>query len=381
MAQLLDVVRSLAAAGITVVVVEQSVNVATSLAGRAVFMERGQVRFSGPTAELVERPDLLRSVFLGAAAVGTRPRRRTRAAAAPVRFRSGEADRGSAVALDVSDLSKAFGGVAALDGVTLSVAEGEIVGIIGANGSGKTTLLDVCSGFMVSDSGRVRLWGQDVSGMGAAERADHKMGRVFQDARLFPSLTVAETLAVALETSVEVRDPFACLLRLGSVVDSEGAVEERVEELLEEMGLERFRDSFISELSTGTRRIVELGCALAHRPSVLLLDEPSSGIAQRESEALGQLLLRLREQTGATFVVVEHDVPLVSSMADRLICLDLGRVIAEGRPEEVLAEPAVVAAYLGTDAAAIARSGSRSGNGGRTRGVRSRPKASLPAAR
>ena len=154
-----------------------------------------------------------------------------------------------------------------------------------------------------------------------------------------------------------------------------------MEELLAEMGLSRFRDSFISELSTGTRRIVELGCVLAHRPSVLLLDEPSSGIAQRESEALGHLLLRLREQTGATFVVVEHDVPLVSSIADRIVCLDLGRVIAEGPPQEVLANPAVVGAYLGTDEATIARSGSGPGAGRRGRPVKSPRGASLPLAR
>ena len=118
-----------------------------------------------------------------------------------------------------------------------------------------------------------------------------------------------------------------------------------------------FRSRRFVELSTGSRRIVDLACVLAHAPSVLLLDEPSSGIAQREAEALGPLLLRIREQTGATLLVIEHDVPLLLSIADRLIALDLGEVIAEGDPQEVVQRPAVVQSYLGTNEAAIARSG------------------------
>jgi branched-chain amino acid transport system ATP-binding protein len=147
------------------------------------------------------------------------------------------------------------------------------------------------------------------------------------------------------------------MLRTGPVRDSEAAAADAVRGLIERMGLDRYKDAFVSELSTGTRRVVELACVLAHDPSVLLLDEPTSGIAQRESEALGRLLLELRDQTGATFLIIEHDVPLVASIADRLVCLHLGRVIAEGRPRDVLQSPEVVAAYLGEDAAAIARSG------------------------
>jgi branched-chain amino acid transport system ATP-binding protein len=199
--------------------------------------------------------------------------------------------------------------------------------------------------------------GREITRLSPARRASQGLGRVFQDARLFPSLTVADTLATALEQSVPVRDPLAEALGLSAVVHSEEAIRDRVEELLVEMGLERYRDSFISELSTGTRRVVELACAVAHRPTVLLLDEPTSGIAQRESEALGELILGLREQTGAAFVVIEHDVPLVSSVADRLMCMHVGRFISEGSTSEVLNDPSVVAAYLGTDDAATRRSG------------------------
>jgi branched-chain amino acid transport system ATP-binding protein len=343
-AQLLDVVRGLAASGVTVVIVEQSLNVATSIAGRAAFMERGQVRFTGPTDQLAERADLVRSVFLGNATVSTTGKRRT-------------AVRDNGDVFSGREITRRFGAVAALEEVSLQAGRGEILGIIGANGAGKTTLFDICSGFLAPTSGAVFLDGLDITALAAHERADLGMGRVFQDARLFPSLTVTETIAVALERHIEVRDPLLCLLRTGPVIDSEAAVQAKVEELIDRMGLQRYRDAFVSELSTGTRRVVELACVLAHDPTVLLLDEPTSGIAQRESEALGQLILDLRDHTGATFVVIEHDVPLVSSISDRLMCLHLGEVIAEGRPASVVRDPLVIASYLGADKSAIARSG------------------------
>ena len=124
-------------------------------------------------------------------------------------------------------------------------------------------------------------------------------------------------------------------------------VAERVDELIDLMGLEAFRNKFISELSTGSRRMVELGCVLAHRPKVLLLDEPSSGIAQRETEALGPLIKRIRDQLACSILIIEHDMPLISSLADNLIALDLGRVIAYGPPRQVLDDPAVIESYLG----------------------------------
>jgi branched-chain amino acid transport system ATP-binding protein len=146
---------------------------------------------------------------------------------------------------------------------------------------------------------------------------------------------------------------------VGATVDSEEEVTARVDALLEEMGLARYREAFVSELSTGTRRILDLAGAVAHAPTVLLLDEPSSGIAQRESEALAEVLIELRQRTGASLVIVEHDIPLVSSIADELVCLHLGSVIARGKPAAVLDSPDVIEAYLGTDQATIARSSGR----------------------
>ena len=345
--ELLGVIRDLAASGVTVVVVEQSLNVATSIADRSVFMERGQVRFSGATAELANRDDLLRSVFLGKASAPARVAKRRRGV-----------DRSAAPAFEVRGISRSFGGINALSDVSLAAYPGEILGIIGANGAGKTTLFDICSGFTAPTTGFVQLDGEDVTDIPAHVRADLGLGRIFQDARLFPSMPVREAIAVAFERHIETRDPLLSMFHTGSVVDAEAVTARGVDALIERFGLERYADAFVSELSTGTRRVVEIACVLAHDPTVLLLDEPTSGIAQRESEALARLLVDLRDETGATFVIIEHDVPLVSSISDRLICLHLGEVIAEGTPADVLANPDVIAAYLGEDQAAIARSNS-----------------------
>jgi ABC-type branched-subunit amino acid transport system ATPase component len=355
---LIDVVRQINTDGTSVVVVEQSVNVATGIATRAEFMEKGQVRFSGPTAELAERPDLLRSVFLSQAK-----------AKPPARAGNGQrrvaASTNGQPRLEVRGVSRRFAGVVAVDDVDLRVEEGQILGIIGSNGAGKTTLFDLVSGFLPVDAGHVLLDGHDVTDLGAAGRAERGVGRSFQDARLFPSMTVTETLATALERHIDVREPTACAFRVGAVVESENQVADRVEELLETMGLQRYRDAFVSELSTGTRRIVELACAMAHEPRVLLLDEPSSGIAQRETEAMADLLLQLRDTTGASLAVIEHDIPLVTSIADELVCLHLGQVIARGAASDVLENPEVVSSYLGTSELAIERSGSTKSRGQR----------------
>jgi ABC-type branched-subunit amino acid transport system ATPase component/ABC-type branched-subunit amino acid transport system permease subunit len=342
--QLIEVVQGLVRRGVSVLVVEQSLNVAAVLADQAVFMERGQVRFRGRTASLLERDDLARSVFFGAA-LAARPD----ADALTV-------ERGTGASLAVEHVTRSFGGVRALSDVTIGVEAGEILGIIGSNGAGKTTLFDHISGFLIPDEGTVAFGGVDVTRLDAAERAALGLGRLFQDARLFPALTVAETISVAFERHLPVRDPFLCALGTAAVRAAERRLRDDVGELIHTMGLERYEDAFISELSTGTRRVVELACAMAHRPSLLLLDEPSSGIAQRESEALAELLLRLRDRTGATFVIIEHDIPLVRSISDRLLCLHLGSVLAVGAPETVLEDPAVMRSYLGGSDVAMERS-------------------------
>jgi ABC-type branched-subunit amino acid transport system ATPase component len=261
-------------------------------------------------------------------------------------------------ALEVRDVRVTYGGVVAVDDVTFDVDSGVILGLIGPNGAGKTTLFDAICGFVQPGGGRIALNGRDITKLAPSERSRAGLGRSFQDARLFSSLTVEETLSCALERKVKAEDPVSSLFGMPWVWASEGMVRTRVDELIGLLNLGAFRDKFISELSTGSRRIVDLACVLAHQPTVLLLDEPSSGIAQRETEALGPLLRRVQEALGCTMLLVEHDMPLVTSIADELIALETGRVIARGTPKEVTNHPAVVEAYLGTDERFVARSGS-----------------------
>jgi len=351
-AELLDVVRRLRDEGVAVVLVEQSAELALQVADRAVFLEKGESRFSGPAAEILEQGDLVRSVFLSGAL-------RTEPAADhhDTTFRSfqllaGEEEhRAPAQPIIARGLRKAFGGVTAVDDVDLEVTPGEIVGLMGPNGAGKTTVLDLLSGFVAPDAGSVHLGVVDLTGISPDARARLGLGRSFQDARLFPGLTVTETVALSCERWVTSREPLAAALRLPASLLSEAEVAERVERILDVLRLEVFRDRFASELSTGSRRLVEFACLLAQEPGVLLLDEPSAGLARAEAEALGPVLRTIRDATGAALVLVEHDVALLRATCDRLVALDAGRVIASGTPAEVLEDPAVVRAYLGVAAA------------------------------
>jgi branched-chain amino acid transport system ATP-binding protein len=355
--ELLEVVRRLRDEGVAVVLVEQSAELALQVADRAVFLEKGETRFSGPAREILERGDLVRSVFLSGARdqvesskAGAQGDRTFRTFDIAGLVHSGK----TRATLTARGLNKRFGGVTAVDDVDLDIEPGEIVGLMGPNGAGKTTVLDVLSGFVTPDSGSIRLGDLDLSALSPDARAMHGLGRSFQDARLFPGLTVTETLAVSCERWVTSREPLAAALRLPASILSEAEVYERVERILALLRLGVFRDRFASELSTGSRRLVEFGCLLAQEPEVLLLDEPSAGLARAEAEALGPVLKGIRDATGAALVLVEHDVPLLRATCDRLIALDTGRIIASGTPAEVLDDPAVVRAYLGGAAAVSA---------------------------
>ena len=351
--RLLEAVRAIHAEGATVVLVEQSVNVALTLASRAYFMEKGQVRFEGATADLLHRDDVLRSVFLDRANKslgGDEPKARTRS-----RQKATEPVARQPV-LEVSGLTKMFGGINAVSDVSFTLHENEILGLIGPNGAGKTTIFDMISGHLPSNAGRIALSGQDITGWPPEKRATIGLGRSFQDARIFPSLTVAENIAIGLERHIEVRDHVSALFATPAMRESETDVAFTVDDLIELMGLAAFRDKFVAELSTGSRRIVDLAMSIAHDPTVLLLDEPSSGIAQRETEALGPLLRRIREETGCAMLVIEHDMPLITTLSDSIVALDLGRVLVQGPPADVLKDDRVVNAYLGNDPATINRS-------------------------
>ncbi|HEU5084129.1 MAG TPA: ATP-binding cassette domain-containing protein [Acidimicrobiales bacterium] len=352
--RLLEVVDEIHRRGTTIIVVEQSVNVALNLAERAVFMEKGEFRFTGPTRELLDRPDILRSVFI-AGSKAADDDEGAASAAAPKRESAIAEDARSV--LQCRGITKRFGGITAVDQVDLDLRDGEILGLIGHNGAGKTTLMDCISGFLKIDDGRIGIHGMDVTEWLPHERAKGGLGRSFQDARLYPSLTVAETIAVARERHLANHDVIASTLGLPASYEVEMDIALSVDELVDLMGLGAYREKLTGELSTGSRRIVDLACILAQGPSVLMLDEPSGGVAQKETEALGPLLLRVRERTGCSILVIEHDMPLLSSICDRLIALETGAIIATGTPDEVLSHPAVIESYLGTDEAAINRSG------------------------
>ena len=350
--QLLGIVRTIAQSGTTIILVEQSVNVALTVAKRAVYMEKGEIKFSGPTRDLMARPDILRSVYLQGASGG---------ASAPVTYASNRysptGEKASADALEVRGIAKRYGGIQAIPGIDLTLQEGLILGLIGPNGAGKTTLFDIISGFVQPDSGSVHLFGEDVTDLTPDQRAKLGLARSFQDARLFPSLTVVENLAVALEKQLQSKSTIAAALHLPMVRNSEKAITRRIDRLLRLMNITEFQDKFVKELSTGSRRIVDLACVMACDPKVLLLDEPSSGIAQREAEELGPLLHRIAWETGCSVLIIEHDMSLIQSVSDELVALDLGAVVTRGEPNHVLAHPQVIESYLGTSEEAIRRSG------------------------
>ncbi len=258
--------------------------------------------------------------------------------------------------LMVAEVSVRFGGLQALDAVTVAVAAAEIVGLIGSNGAGKTTLMDCISGFVQPDAGSIRAFGHELVGLPPELRPYADVGRSFQDARLYPGLTVEETLLVSLERRVPVR-VLPALLGLPGARRIEREKRTMVDDLIDLVGLVSYRDKLVSELSTGTRRIVDIATILAQRPKLLLLDEPTSGIAQKESEAFGPLMRRVKEDLGCAILIIEHDMPLITGLSDRIYALEAGRVIAVGTPDEVTRNDRVIASYLGTDQAAIRRSG------------------------
>jgi branched-chain amino acid transport system ATP-binding protein len=350
--ELLEKVKEIHARGTTVIVVEQSVNVALNLAKRAVFMEKGEVKFAGPTAELLRRPDILRSVYVK----GTGTLAQPGASAAPARTRG--VQPGARNLLEVRGITKRFGGITALDDVSLTLREGEILGLIGPNGSGKTTLFDVISGYQVPNAGTITFAGQDITTLPPHERARRKLIRRFQDARLFPSLTVFEALEVALDQQMGVRNAAMGALQLPPARRAERLTRAHADRLIGMLELGAFRDKFIKELSTGLRRIVDLAFVLATEPKVLLLDEPSSGMAQAEAESLAPLLGRVRFETGCSILIIEHDMPLISALSDELIALVNGSVIVRGPASDVLNDTRLVEAFLGGSEAAIQRSGS-----------------------
>jgi branched-chain amino acid transport system ATP-binding protein len=249
------------------------------------------------------------------------------------------------VGLEIDGISVRFGGLAALDDVSLSASEGAITGLIGPNGAGKTTLFNVVTGMQRPNAGNVRVDGRDLRSLSSYRRARLGLGRTFQRLELFGTLTVAENIEVA--ASIQHRG----LSRARSKV-----IREIRAELLQRLGLTAVANNRADTLPTGTGRLVELGRALAVRPRVLLLDEPAAGQDTDETERFSAILQSLAAD-GLAVLLVEHDMDLVMNVCDTVVVLDYGRVICRGTPSTVRADLNVQTAYLGTATGATAASG------------------------
>lgn len=294
--------------GCTIVVVDQRLEHLAGVADRAVFLERGEVRFDGPVAELLDDDRLLRPVLARAAAPAARRRREDE----------------PATALEVDGVSVAYGPVPVLTDVSMRVAAGEVLGLVGGNGAGKTTLLDAVAGY-VGHSGGIRLAGEDLVGRSPAARAALGLGRSFQAGSGLDALTVGECLALAQDRGVRPRSLTAAVLGLPATAVAETDARLRAELLAADAGLLEWLDTPSGDLSTGLRRRLELHMAAAHEPTVLLLDEPTSGIAAAEIPGIAVLVRALADR-GAAVVVVDHDHDFIADVADQVVELVDGAV-------------------------------------------------------
>jgi branched-chain amino acid transport system ATP-binding protein len=252
--------------------------------------------------------------------------------------------------LEAKQIKKRFGGVVALGGVDLAVAEGEICGLIGPNGAGKTTMFDVLSGVQPPSDGTVHFDGHDITGRSSTWRARRGIRRTFQRQQPFDSLTVADNLLVATEWQGGGGGTTADLLRLPSRRRREAVRRADLASTLELLGIAQLADRLAGTLTIGQSRLVEMGRAVVDNPRVLLLDEPTSGLPSEEAEVLGEAIRRVRDEHRCAVVLVEHDVGFVMGICDRIVVLDIGQLLASGTPAEVRADPRVAEAYLGVQA-------------------------------
>jgi branched-chain amino acid transport system ATP-binding protein len=259
--------------------------------------------------------------------------------------------RAGELQLRVAGVAKQFGGVTAVDEVSLEVRQGEILSIIGPNGAGKTSLLNMVSGFYRPDRGGIEFEGEDITRLSPSRIAERGIARTFQNIALFSGMTVLDNLMLGRHVRMKA-GVLSSFIYWGFAQKEEIAHREKVEDLIEFLKLEDLRKLPTGALSYGLRKRVELGRALALEPKLLLLDEPMGGMNQEEKEDMARYVLDVNEERGTTIILIEHDMGVVMDISKRVVVLDRGRTIAEGGPRSVQANPAVIDAYLGAKKAA-----------------------------
>ena len=253
--------------------------------------------------------------------------------------------------LEIRDVSVSFGGVDALKSVSFSVAPGSITALIGPNGAGKTTMFNVISGFHRPKAGQVLLEGADITRLPTDQRAGRGMARTFQNIALYPGMTVLENIKLGAHAHTRT-SVFGAGWFWGAAQAEEVALRQRIEEeIIDFLEIDHIRGHYVSALPYGLLKRVELARALAMRPKVLLLDEPVAGMNHEETEDMARFILDLQEERGITILLVEHDMAMVMDISNHVAVLNFGELIAAGVPEMVRADPAVIEAYLGAEAA------------------------------
>jgi len=248
--------------------------------------------------------------------------------------------------VEIREVSKAFGGVQAVTRVSLDVTKGEIVSVIGPNGAGKTTALNMISGFYHPDTGRITLEGRDITDLAPSRIATLGVARTFQNIALFRGMTVLDNLMLGRHVHMK-SGVLASFIYWGLAQKEEVRHRKRVEDIIDFLKIQDLRRRPTGSLAYGLQKRVELGRALALDPKVLLLDEPMGGMNQEEKEDMARFILDVNEEWGTTIILIEHDMGVVMDISDRVAVLDMGQKIAEGTPDEVRANPAVIKAYLG----------------------------------
>ncbi len=247
--------------------------------------------------------------------------------------------------LQVQNVSRHFGSLIAVNGVTLTVEPGELRAVIGPNGAGKTTFFNLISGFFPPTAGKILFAGQDITALPPHKRVIMGMARTFQITEIFPELNVRENLRIPVEIASGLR------LRPWLSKSADARIRERVAELMDLGGLTEKADRLVGELSHGDQRATEIMMSLALRPRLLLLDEPTAGMGDQETYDISRLIRRLHKDQGLTIVLIEHDMRVVFNLADRIMVLAEGAVLAEGTPDDIANSEVVQAAYLGKAAA------------------------------